>query len=41
MNYLLIDRSRFSVPIGGRVDLLMGEALALPVALKTGITFRP
>jgi hypothetical protein len=40
MNYVLLKRRRMSIPIGARIDLLFGDqAFALPLALKTGVTF--
>jgi hypothetical protein len=42
MNYLLVKKERFTIPVGARADLLFGDqSVALPLALKTGFTWSP
>jgi hypothetical protein len=41
VNYLLLNRRRVSLPVGARLDVILGDqATALPVAFKTGITIK-
>lgn len=40
MNYIVTSSKRFRIPIGARIGLLLsGESVALPLFLKTGVTF--
>ena len=40
INYIVVESKRFKLPVGARVGLILGgQSVALPLSLKTGVTF--